>query len=259
MFKLTILGCGTSTGVPVIQCSCAVCQSKNKKNHRFRTAAWIEINGKHLLIDTSTDLRQQALRAKIPRVDAVLYTHPHADHINGIDELRSFNFIQRQEIAVYGNAWTCRELKKKFSYIFNRTSSPCEGGGIPQLKLYRISSKKSELSILGEKIIPLSLQHGSNECLGYRIQSLAYVTDCHQIPIKTMHRLKNLSVLILNCVRYAPHSTHLNYDQAMNFIQQLNPKKTFLTHLSHDFDFLEVSKKLPKKVFLAYDGLVIHV
>src|SRR5690349_5791409 len=118
--RLTILGCGTSTGVPLIQCKCSVCQSKNPKNKRLRASAWVETAGKSFLIDTSTDLRQQALNAKIPRVDAVLFTHPHADHVHGIDELRSYNYIQNEEIPVYGNAWTCEELQNKFKYIFRR-------------------------------------------------------------------------------------------------------------------------------------------
>src|SRR6478752_4799834 len=131
---LTVLGCGTSTGVPLLHCSCPVCKSKNSKNKRLRASVWLQVNQKSILIDTSPDLRQQAMRAKIPRIDAVLYTHPHADHSHGIDDLRNFNFIQREGIPVYGNEWTCRELKIKFPYAFD--SRPKEGGGGPQLMLH---------------------------------------------------------------------------------------------------------------------------
>lgn len=255
--RLTILGCGTSTGVPLIHCKCPVCQSKNPKNKRLRTSAWIQTHGKNFLIDTSTDLRQQALRAKIPRIDAVLFTHPHADHVHGIDELRSFNFIQKSQIPVYGNDWTCQELKVKFPYIFN--PGPRIGGGVPDLLLHTLDAQANELEILGEKIIPLSLLHGSKECIGYRIDSVAYITDCSYIPPMTKQRLKSLSVLVLDCLRNEPHETHFTLDQALKTIEELNPKKTFLTHLGHDFDYAKGRKMLPKGVSFAYDGLTINV
>ena len=253
--NVTILGCGTSTGVPVIHCTCTVCKSENPKNQRLRASVWIQTESKNFLIDTSTDLRQQALLAQIPRIDAVLYTHPHADHIHGIDELRSFNFFQKETIPVFGNEWTCTELKDKFPYIFN--PGPIEGGGIPQLTLNQIDAKNAILDISGEKITPISVSHGSKECLGYRIRSTAYVTDCSRIPEESMNRMRNLSVLILDCLRTEPHRTHFNLDQALDTIAQLKPKKTYLTHLSHEFDYTKDSKKLPKNVYFAYDGLVI--
>jgi phosphoribosyl 1,2-cyclic phosphate phosphodiesterase len=252
---LTILGCGTSSGVPFIHCKCSVCRSRNPKNKRLRASAWLQTHGKSFLIDTSTDLRQQALRAKIRRVDAVLYTHPHADHTHGIDELRSFNYIQKATIPVYGNSWTYHELKSKFPYIFR--PMPVEGGGIPQLQLNLIDTQAKFVSILGEKVIPLSLSHGSQECVGYRIDSLAYVTDCSFIPSTTLKRMQGLSVLILDCLRLAPHGTHFNLDQALDTVSQVQPKRTYLTHLGHEFDYAKWSKKLPKGVSFAYDGLII--
>jgi phosphoribosyl 1,2-cyclic phosphate phosphodiesterase len=253
--QLTILGCGTSTGVPLLQCKCSVCRSSNPKNKRLRTSAWLRVHQKSFLIDTSPDLRQQAMRAKIPRIDAVLYTHPHADHVHGIDELRSFNYIQKSSIPVYGNDWTCDELQIKFGYIFR--PMPVEGGGIPQLELNRIQTKDPSIEILGEKIIPLSLSHGSKECVGYRIGSLAYVTDCSFIPESTLERMQNLSVLVLDCLRIAPHGTHFNLDQALGTVAKLKPKKTYLTHLGHEFDYSKKSKNLPKGVSFAYDGLTV--
>jgi phosphoribosyl 1,2-cyclic phosphate phosphodiesterase len=253
---LTILGCGTSTGVPLISCTCRVCRSREPKNKRLRAAAWWMVEGKSFLVDTSVDLRQQALRERILRVDAVLYTHPHADHVHGIDELRSYNFIQKQDIPAYGNAWTCDELRTKFSYIF-QPPAQIEGGGIPRVNLHEFRAADDSLQVRGVKVIPLSLQHGSKECVGYRIGSVAYVTDCSYIPDTTLERMQGLHTLVLDCLRLAPHGTHFNLDQALEVVSKLRPKRTFLTHLGHDFDYRSFNKKLPRGVALAYDGLKI--
>jgi phosphoribosyl 1,2-cyclic phosphate phosphodiesterase len=217
----------------------------------------LRVGNKSILIDTSPDLRQQALREKIPRVDAVLFTHPHADHVHGIDELRSYNFIQQASIPVFGNSWTCEELKTKFSYIFR--PMVVEGGGIPQLQLNQIDANAPFIDVLGEKIVPLSLSHGSKECVGYRINSVAYITDCSFIPPATLDRIRNLKVLVLDCLRLAQHRTHFNLEQALDTVSQVKPKKTYLTHLGHEFDYVKGSKKLPKGVSFAYDGLNIKL
>ncbi len=250
---LTLLGTGTSTGVPLIGCRCSVCRSKNVKNHRLRASAWWQVNGKSILIDTSTDLRQQALRYRISRVDAVLYTHPHADHILGIDELRSFNYIQKERITLYGNAWTAETLKTAFPYIFKPRK--IEGGGIPLLDFQEIRSETPSIPICGIPVTPISLRHGSQECLAYRVGPIAYVTDCNSIPETSMERLRDLDTLILDCVRIKPHDTHFNLEKALQMAQELKPRKTYLTHLGHDFDFVIWQKKLPRGVRLAYDGL----
>ena len=253
--KITILGCGTSTGVPIIGCTCAVCRSRNPKNQRLRASVFVQWKGKNLLVDTSTDLRQQALRAKIGSVDAVLYTHPHADHIHGIDELRCYNFIQKSDIPLYCHDWTARELRQKFDYIF--TPGPVEGGGIPQLRIQEFSSSVPSMDVCGVPVIPVSLRHGSKECIGYRFGDAAYITDCSVIPEEALSRLEGLRVLILDCVRIASHRTHLNWDAAQATITRLKPKRTVLTHMGHDFEYVKWNKKLPRGVELAYDGMTV--
>ncbi len=255
--SLTLLGVGTSTGVPLLSCKCKVCRSKNPRNKRLRASAWLQTRGKSFLIDTSTDLRQQALRAGMLRVDAVLYTHPHADHMHGIDELRSYNYIQKQTIPLYGNEWTSAELKQRFPYIFK--PGPVEGGGIPLLTVNTISTATPEIRIQGVPITPISLQHGSKECVGFRVDSIAYLTDCSYIPDQSFDRLKGLSVLVLDCLRLQPHGTHFHLDRSLEAAARIGAKKTYLTHLGHDFEYASWSKKLPKGIHLAYDGLKITV
>lgn len=261
MTEVTVLGSGTSTGVPLIHCRCKTCRSKNPKNHRLRASIWVKSRGKSILVDTSTDLRQQALQNKIPRIDAVLFTHPHADHIHGIDELRSFNFVQKQSIPVYANDWTRKELLTKFPYIFGTGKAgpeKPEGGGIPQLVMNELVSSQETVEICGVPVTPIALQHGSKECLGYRFDRVAYVTDCSYIPETSLQRLIDLEILILDCVRLDPHPTHFNLDQALDLVSKIRPKKTFLSHLGHDFEYVEWKKKLPKGVHLAFDGMTVR-
>lgn len=253
--RLTVLGCGTSTGVPLIHCECEVCLSHDPKNNRLRASVWLQIDGKSILVDTSTDLRQQAIRSRIPRIDAVLYTHPHADHLHGIDELRSFNYIQKSKIPVFGNNWTCDELTKRFGYIFR--GGPIVGGGTPLLELNLFDASSECIEVAGVQVIPIPVAHGSKECVGYRFGSIAYVTDCSSIPEKSLARLENLEYLLLDCLRIDPHDTHFNIDQSLATVATLKPKNTFLTHLGHDFEYSKWQKKLPKNVYFAYDGLTI--
>jgi phosphoribosyl 1,2-cyclic phosphate phosphodiesterase len=264
--SLTILGCGTSTGVPIVGCRCKVCKSRNPKNRRLRASVWVQSRGKSLLIDTATDLRSQALRHKIFHVDAVLYTHPHADHVGGIDELRTYNFLQKADLPVYGNAWTMDELTSRFPYIFKPTGI-VEGGGIPQLIPNLIKSQPGSpetIEIAGIPVTPIPVSHGSQECLGFRFDSVAYVTDCSYIPPSSFDRLKGLSVLVLDCLRIEKHGTHFNLDQALETVRQLRPKKAILTHLGHDFDYQPWVRRLGREfkgstqVTLAYDGLTVR-
>lgn len=256
-WELTILGCGTSTGVPLLFCNCKVCRSKNPKNHRLRTSAWLKFEGKSLLIDTSTDLRQQALANKIPRIDAILYTHPHADHVSGIDEIRSFNYIQKQSIPAYGNRWTCEELNVRYPYIFKATGKG-EGGGVAQIDLHEFKASEISIDVAGIAVTPIALSHGSQECIGYRVGSLGYITDCSSISEPSLARLEKLDLLVLDCLRIEPHGTHFHLESALEIAKRLGARRTVLTHLGHDFDYPTWMKKLPRGVSLAYDGLVLR-
>jgi phosphoribosyl 1,2-cyclic phosphate phosphodiesterase len=256
----TILGCGTSTGVPILTCPCPVCRSKNPKNKRTRSSAWIQVKGskgaKSFVIDTGPDFRQQALREKIGRIDAVLYTHPHADHINGCDELRAYNYTQKGPIPIYGNEWLSREIVERFPYIFDGRTP--EGGILPALALNPFEPSSLSINVQGVSVVPIALPHGSRETVGYRIDSVAYVADCSYIPSSSLERLRDLEVLVLDCARLEPHRTHLHLDKSLEIVSELRPKKTFLTHLGHDFDYTKSAKKLPRGVKFAYDGLKIR-
>ena len=251
-----LLGSGTSTGVPLIGCTCAVCHSSDPRNDRLRASAWIWNEGRSVLIDTSPDFRRQALRASIPRVDAVLYSHPHADHAHGIDDLRSFNYLQKTGIPLHGNASTIQILQRRFDYIFQEGRAP--GGGKPMLEPHVFDAQSPHLEIAGLKIIPLSLRHGTIECVGYRIGSLSYVPDCHEIPEATLERICGSQTLVIDCVRITPHPTHLHLARALDYIAAVRPTQAYLTHLGHEFD-AQLEGDLPPGVRFAYDGLVLPI
>lgn len=249
---ITILGSGTSTGVPIIGCECDVCNSTDSRNQRSRSSILISLEAGNILIDTSTDLRYQALKNGLKRVDAVLFTHAHADHVHGIDELRSFNFIQKRAIPCFGNATTLDRIKTMFSYIFKDHNL---GGGVPSLIMNEVSEA---FSLLDEEIVPIEVMHGDLPILAYRIANIAYVTDCSEIPPESMKKLKGLDLLILGALRYKPHSTHFSIDEALDVINILKPKRSLLTHMGHDLDYERTSAALPESVGLAYDGMTLE-
>lgn len=251
--KVIILGSATSTGVPIIGCGCPVCTSANPRNKRTRCSLFAETRGKNILIDTSTDLRCQALRHGITRLDAVLYTHSHADHTHGIDELRVYNFVNKTSIRCYGNAQTIDNIKNNFKYIFDGVES---AGGKPKLTLTAVSG---EFDFEGVGITPVDVYHADWTILGYRIGGMAYLTDCSGIPEWSWDKLRGLDVLIISALRYQPHPTHLNVEQAVEVAQKLKPRLTVLTHMGHELDYDTLSKELPDSIVPAYDGMELEL
>jgi phosphoribosyl 1,2-cyclic phosphate phosphodiesterase len=244
-----MLGSGTSTGVPVIGCSCRVCTSTNPRNKRWRPGLKLEVDGRVALVDTPTDLRAQALAFGLPRVDAVIFTHAHADHVFGLDEVRIFNFRQRSPIPCYGSARTLAALRRMFGYVFEDGQ---EGGGRPQLELVPV---REPFGLLGLEIVPIPLWHGELEVFGYRIGGFAYLTDCNAIPESSFALLGGLDTLILDALRYRPHATHFSVEQALTVAARIGARRTILTHLAHEIDHDDPAVALPPGVEFGYDGL----
>lgn len=251
--KLTFLGTGTSTGVPVIACDCPVCTSRDQRNHRTRASLLVGNNGNNILIDTSPDLRQQALRAGLRRLDAVLFTHCHADHVGGLDELRAFNIAQRASIPCFGDELSIHNIKIRYPYIFN---GRLYFGAKPELTMHQASEV---IYIFGMEIIPVPVYHGWLPILGYRIGRMAYVTDCSAIPPESLRALRDLDVLVLGALRHEPHTSHFTVAEALEVVAMLRPQRAYLTHMAHELDHEETSGMLPQGVELAYDGLEIDL
>lgn len=246
--NITILGSGTSTGIPVVGCDCAVCQSDDPRNKRTRCSALINHGQYNILIDTATDLRQQALREDISHIDAVLYTHSHADHMHGIDDLRGFNLRKKGAIPLYGSPRTLERVRDNFAYIFSDVENP---GYVPRLSLHPV---EIDFPLFGLNIIPIPLNHGGMQAYGYRCGPFAYLTDCNGIPEESLPRLENLQLLVLDGLRFKPHNTHFNIPQAIEMAQKIGAQQTLLTHLSHEVDHPRHDPQLPDGINFAYDG-----
>ena len=252
---ITVLGSGTSVGVPTIGCQCEVCHSADPRDNRLRPSVMVAFDGHVVLIDTTPDFRQQALRARIPRVDAVLFTHSHADHIMGLDDLRPFNYMQRQTIPIYGAEEHLRHITGAFPYVFDE--APTQSSR-PKLELREFAAG-AVIQLFGRDFEVLRLKHGRGTTYGFRFGAAAYLTDHSDIPDETVARLGGLDVLFLDALRHNPHPTHSTVEQALGWVERLRPKRTFLTHICHDLGHAATEAGLPPHVRLAYDGLKIDV
>lgn len=237
----------------MIGCECAVCRSNNPRNHRFRPSIAVTKDDRTILVDTTPELRVQALTFGLNHVDAVVITHTHADHIFGLDEIRRYNDLSGMPMPVYGDPAALADIRRIFRYIFVKTQ---EGGGKPRVELHEA---QPEMSLCGMQVRTLEVMHGQLPIRAYRFDDMAYVTDVNHIPPESMEQLRNLKLLILDAVRYEPHSTHFGLYQSLEMIEQLQPQQALLTHLSHAFDHDEVNAQLPPHIQLAYDGQIVEL
>ncbi|RPI54850.1 MAG: MBL fold metallo-hydrolase [Acidobacteria bacterium] len=252
--RVLVLGTGTSHGVPMIGCECATCLSTDPRDKRSRASILIQTDGPAVLVDTTTDLRMQALAHGIKRVDAIVYTHSHADHVMGLDEVRRFNVMQKSAIPCYGDARTLADLRRIYSYIFSPHTH--RGGGIPQVVLAQIAG---EFCIGPATLVPVPLVHGARTIFGYRIGSFAYLTDCSAIPDASWPLLSGVRTVVLDALRERPHPTHMSLEQALATVAKLGPERAFFTHMCHDLPHAATCARLPAGVELAYDGLAFEI
>ncbi len=252
--KVHFLGTGTSQGIPVIGCCCPVCLSSDPKDKRLRTSALIDVQGITVVIDTGPDFRYQMLRAKVQRLDAVLFTHPHRDHTAGLDDIRPFYFRQRKPIPIFANAFTLEHLKKTYDYIFSQKNYP----GVPQVEIHSIEDKP--FKVYDVEVIPIPGLHKDMPVIGFRFNDFAYLTDFNYLFPSAYERLQGVKVLVLNALRHKAHYSHFNLEQALAEIERIAPETAYLTHISHELGkHEEVEKQLPQHVHLAYDTLELYL
>jgi phosphoribosyl 1,2-cyclic phosphate phosphodiesterase len=250
--RLTVLGSGTSMGVPTIGCDCAVCRSADPRDKRTRPSIMIEYDGRVVLIDTTPDFREQAIRERINKVDAVIYTHTHADHILGIDDLRPLSFHREGKIPLYARPESAEFLRSMFSYIFD---ADYKFGGIAQLELKPINGM---LELFGARFEPVAVIHGETEIYGYRFGSAAYLTDHSDIPERSFAQLRDLDILFLDALRHKPHPTHSTVENSLRIVDRAKPKRAFFTHICHDLGHEATNAALPPNVQLSYDGMKLE-
>lgn len=249
---LTVLGSGTSMGVPTLGCDCSVCTSSDPRDNRLRPSVMIQYEGRTVLIDTTPDFRQQALRERIRRIDAILYTHAHADHIMGLDDVRPINLKQRMPIPIYGSPETLETIQRSFAYVFSSESAE---SAIPKLTVNPV--RLEPFDVFGLQFEPVLVEHGRGSVYGYLFGTSAYLTDHSNIPDATLAKLHGLDVLFLDALRHKPHPTHTSLSQALRYVDLLKPRRAYFTHLSHDLPHEKTESALPDNVRLAYDGLQI--
>lgn len=252
--QLVLLGVGSSAGSPVIGCACTTCSSTNPRNNRTRCSAALRLpGGEVILIDTGPDLRNQALRENMSRVDAVLYTHTHADHIHGIDDLRAFCQLQRKQIPLYGNQASMDHIASKFAYTLREPSNFWD------LPILSVNTVDDAFELFGVEIIPIPIKHGRSDILGYRIGDMAYLTDVSEIPEQSLPLLEGLEILLLDCLRHQPHPTHINLEQSLAYSRLINASSTYMIHMTHELEYEALSRLLPESVHVGFDGLKLDV
>ncbi len=253
MARLTFLGTGTSQGVPVIGCQCEVCQSTDPKDKRLRSSVALDINETSIVIDTGPDFRQQMLRDHRNKLDAILYTHGHKDHIAGLDDVRAYNFIQQSAMDLYLDEHTEQNIRQEFSYVFAEVKYP----GIPEVVLHRVRALE-DFIVEGIKIIPIRVMHAKLPVMAYRIGNMSYVTDANHISPESIEAMRGSDILILNALRHDKHVSHFTLEEALEISEEIGAPQTYLTHISHQLGrHNQVSPTLPEGVQLAYDGLVL--
>jgi phosphoribosyl 1,2-cyclic phosphate phosphodiesterase len=251
--RLTVLGSGTSMGVPTLGCHCRVCDSTDPRDKRLRPSVLLSREGRNVVIDTTPDFRYQALRAKVDRLDAVIFTHGHADHIMGLDDIRPYNLKQRGAVPIYATTDTLKILRRQFAYIFEDVLPEST---VPLIELRTIGGP---FTVEGIDIIPIPAMHGSLPVLGFRFGKAAYLTDFSFVPDSSKVLLESLDEFILDALRYVPHPTHSTVDQSLALVRELRPKRAWFTHMCHDLSHAATNAKLPENVQLAYDGLQFEV
>ena len=253
--KVSFLGSGTSHGVPMIGCKCRVCQSSDSRDRRLRASIWLHDEQRSIIIDVGPDFREQVLRAAVPRLDAVLLTHTHADHLNGIDDLRVFSKMSQRHIPLYASEEDCDFIRSHFEYIFSDADFSLNWG-IPRIELMCLNGS---FRLLGLDVSPIELRHGHRPSTGYRFGDFAYLTDCNDIPPHSLEALRGVRTLVIDGLKWTPHPTHFSIPEALEAIAPLSPERVFITHICHNVSHREDSAKLPENVFLAYDGLSFDV
>lgn len=252
--RVTVLGSGTSGGVPMIACDCNTCMSDDAKDKRLRSSVMVEDENRRIVIDCGPDFRQQMLREKVDRLDAVVFTHEHKDHTGGLDEVRAFNFISKQAVNIYASSRVVRNLKEQYSYVFSGSSYP----GIPKVNINYIH--ETDFEVAGFKVKPIKALHYKLPVLGFRIGDFSYLTDANHIEPEELDKMKGTKILIINALRKEKHISHFSLDEALQLIKEINPQRSYLTHISHQMGkHAEIEPQLPERTYMAYDTLKISI